>query len=67
MGAEACGPVVQDFVLLSVQHPGEVEGTDAQHPASHRSDGGTSRPRAAVVAGWRTDGGPIGFRGDARE
>ncbi|MFI1496984.1 PhoX family protein [Streptomyces platensis] len=64
VGAEACGPVIEDdFVLLSVQHPGEVEGADAQHPASHWPDGGTSRPRAAVVAVWRTDGGGIGMAG----
>ncbi|MFD5393049.1 PhoX family protein [Streptomyces sp. NPDC127097] len=64
VGAEACGPVIEDdFVLLSVQHPGEVEGADAQHPASHWPDGGTSRPRAAVVAVWRPDGGGIGMSG----
>ncbi|MGY5125790.1 PhoX family protein [Streptomyces nigrescens] len=64
VGAEACGPVIEDdFVLLSVQHPGEVEGSDAQHPASHWPDGGAHLPRAAVVAVWRPDGGGIGMPG----
>jgi hypothetical protein len=52
-GAETCGPVVQDdFVLVSVQHPGELDGASADNPLSHWPDGGTSQPRPAVVAVW---------------
>ncbi|WP_028924313.1 PhoX family protein [Pseudonocardia acaciae] len=59
-GAETCGPVVTDrFVLVSVQHPGEVDGASADKPASHWPDGGTSLPRPAVVCVVR-DGGAIG-------
>jgi secreted PhoX family phosphatase len=59
-GAETCGPVVtDDFVLVSVQHPGEVDGASADKPASHWPDGGASQPRPAVVCVTR-DGGPIG-------
>lgn len=53
-GAEACGPVVQDdLVLVSAQHPGEVDGASADQPASHWPDGGNSQPRPGVVAVWR--------------
>jgi secreted PhoX family phosphatase len=52
-GAETCGPVVtDDFVLVSVQHPGELTGANADNPLSHWPDGGTSQPRPAVVAIW---------------
>jgi len=50
IGAETCGPVItDDFVLVSVQHPGELENASADNPMSHWPDGGTSQPRAAVV------------------
>ncbi|HEY0454088.1 PhoX family phosphatase [Actinophytocola sp.] len=50
-GAETCGPVVtDDFVLVSVQHPGELDGASADNPLSHWPDGGTSQPRPSVVA-----------------
>ncbi|RZS37694.1 hypothetical protein EV193_105252 [Herbihabitans rhizosphaerae] len=50
-GAETCGPVIEDdFVLVSVQHPGELDGASADKPASHWPDGGDSQPRPAVVA-----------------
>ena len=53
-GAETCGPVVRDdFVLVSVQHPGELDGASADNPLSHWPDGGTSQPRPSVVAVWR--------------
>jgi secreted PhoX family phosphatase len=53
-GAETCGPVVtDDFVLVSVQHPGELEGASADNPLSHWPDGGTSQPRPSVVAVYR--------------
>lgn len=59
-GAECCGPVIgPDFVLVSVQHPGELPGADPGHPASHWPDGGDSQPRSAVVAVRRTDCGPL--------
>jgi secreted PhoX family phosphatase len=52
-GAETCGPVItDDFVLVSVQHPGEITGANADNPLSHWPDGGTSQPRPAVVAIW---------------
>ena len=54
IGAETCGPVVtEDFVLVSVQHPGEVDGADANNPASHWPDGGTSQPRPSVAVIWK--------------
>jgi uncharacterized protein len=53
-GAETCGPVVtDDFVLVSVQHPGEMDGASADNPLSHWPDGGTSQPRPSVVAVWK--------------
>ncbi|WP_441297609.1 PhoX family protein [Actinosynnema sp. ALI-1.44] len=52
-GAETCGPVVEnDFVLVSVQHPGELTGASADNPLSHWPDGGNSQPRPSVVAVW---------------
>jgi uncharacterized protein len=52
-GAETCGPVIEDnFILVSVQHPGEITGASADNPLSHWPDGGTSQPRASVVAVW---------------
>jgi secreted PhoX family phosphatase len=52
-GAETCGPVItEDFVLVSVQHPGEITGANADNPISHWPDGGTSQPRPAVVSIW---------------
>nr|WP_320782395.1 PhoX family phosphatase [Streptomyces sp. CRN 30] len=59
-GAECCGPVIgEEFVLVSVQHPGEVPGAGPSQPASHWPDGGSAQPRASVVAVRRTDGGPV--------
>ncbi|MEV6240314.1 PhoX family phosphatase [Lentzea sp. NPDC051838] len=55
-GAETCGPVVtEDFVLVSVQHPGELDGASANNPMSHWPDGGTSQPRPSVAVVWRKD------------
>jgi secreted PhoX family phosphatase len=60
IGAETCGPVISDsFVLVSVQHPGEVDGASADNPVSHWPEGGDSQPRPSVVAVWRTRGGEI--------
>jgi uncharacterized protein len=53
-GAETCGPVVtDDFVLVSVQHPGELDGASADNPLSHWPDGGDSQPRPSIVAVWK--------------
>ena len=53
-GAETCGPIVRDeFVLVSVQHPGELDGASADNPVSHWPDGGDSQPRASVVAVYK--------------
>ncbi|HET8643059.1 MAG TPA: PhoX family phosphatase, partial [Pseudonocardiaceae bacterium] len=55
IGAETCGPVIaDDFVLVSVQHPGEVDGASADNPASHWPDGPGTQPRPAVVAVFPT-------------
>ncbi|WP_432133627.1 PhoX family protein [Streptomyces sp. bgisy154] len=60
-GAETCGPIVQDRrVLVAVQHPGEVDGADVDHPASTWPDGPGKIVRPSVVAVWRTDGCHIG-------
>jgi secreted PhoX family phosphatase len=54
IGAETCGPVVRDdFVLVSAQHPGELDDASADNPASHWPDGGDSQPRPSVVAVYR--------------
>ncbi|MGB3440223.1 MAG: PhoX family phosphatase [Actinophytocola sp.] len=54
-GAETCGPVVtDDFVLVSVQHPGELDGASADNPLSHWPDGGDAQPRPSVVAVYRS-------------
>ncbi|MEQ3550822.1 PhoX family phosphatase [Pseudonocardia nematodicida] len=51
IGSECCGPVVtEDFVLVSVQHPGDVDDASPEAPASHWPDGGTAQPRPAVAA-----------------
>jgi secreted PhoX family phosphatase len=56
IGAETCGPVItDDFVLVSVQHPGEIDGASANNPLSHWPDGGTSQPRPSVAVVWRKD------------
>ncbi|WP_369216370.1 PhoX family protein [Streptomyces flavofungini] len=60
-GAETCGPLVQDRrVLVSVQHPGEVDGASVEKPASVWPDGPGRIVRPAVVSVWRADGGDIG-------
>ncbi|NMH91882.1 PhoX family protein [Pseudonocardia bannensis] len=49
-GAECCGPVVtDDFVLISVQHPGDLDGASPEAPASAWPDGPGSQPRPSVV------------------
>lgn len=62
VGAETCGPIVQDNrVLVSVQHPGESDNASIDHPASHWPDKGSAQPRPSVVAVWKSDGGRIGM------
>ncbi|MGH3897655.1 MAG: alkaline phosphatase PhoX, partial [Pseudonocardiaceae bacterium] len=54
-GGEACGPVIEDrLVLVSVQHPGQLDGASAEQPASRWPDGPGSRPRPSVVSIWKT-------------
>ncbi|GAA1080555.1 PhoX family phosphatase [Pseudonocardia alni] len=51
VGSECCGPVVtENFVLVSVQHPGDVDDASPEKPASHWPDGGAAQPRPAVAA-----------------
>ncbi|MEU6995849.1 PhoX family protein [Streptomyces sp. NPDC046465] len=60
-GAETCGPLVQDRrVLVSVQHPGEVDGASVEKPASAWPDGPGKIVRPSVVSVWREDGRDIG-------
>ncbi|MFI7005874.1 PhoX family protein [Streptomyces sp. NPDC050145] len=60
-GAETCGPLVQDRrVLVSVQHPGEIDGASVERPASAWPDGPGRIVRPSVVSVWRADGGDIG-------
>lgn len=60
-GAETCGPIVQDRrVLVSVQHPGEVDGASVEKPASAWPDGPGKIVRPSVVSVWREDGRDIG-------
>ncbi|MBT2506577.1 PhoX family protein [Streptomyces sp. ISL-98] len=60
-GAETCGPVIQDRrVLVSVQHPGEIDGASVEKPASAWPDGPGKLVRPSVVAVYRKDGRNIG-------
>jgi secreted PhoX family phosphatase len=53
VGAETCGPVVTDnLVLVAVQHPGE-NAPNSANPTSHWPDGAGSQPRPAIVSVWR--------------
>ncbi|MDT8910511.1 PhoX family phosphatase [Amycolatopsis sp. PS_44_ISF1] len=53
VGAETCGPVVTDhLVLVAVQHPGENAASSA-NPTSHWPDGGAAQPRPAIVSVWK--------------
>ncbi|MGW6027534.1 PhoX family protein [Streptomyces sp. NPDC055099] len=60
-GAETCGPIIQDNrVLVSVQHPGEIDGASVEKPASAWPDGPGKIVRPSVVSVWRKDGCDIG-------
>ncbi len=53
VGAECCGPVVTDnLVLVAVQHPGE-NAQNSGSPTSHWPDGGTTQPRPSIVSVWK--------------
>ncbi|MFD7191065.1 PhoX family protein [Streptomyces sp. NPDC059914] len=61
VGAEVCGPYLSDdgrTVFAAMQHPGEVDGSSFERPASTWPDGGLPRP--GVVCAWRPDGRPAG-------
>ncbi|WP_329024100.1 PhoX family protein [Streptomyces sp. NBC_00690] len=61
IGAETCGPVVQDRrVLVAVQHPGETDFATVEKPDSTWPDGPGKLVRPAVVSIWRKDGRDIG-------
>jgi secreted PhoX family phosphatase len=61
-GAECCGPVItEDFVLVSPQHPGDLDGASPETPQSTFPDGPGTQPRASVVNIWRE--GPGGRPG----
>ncbi len=61
VGAETCGPVIQDRrVLVAVQHPGEVDGASVENPKSAWPDGPGRIVRPSVVAVYRKDGRNIG-------
>ncbi|MBW0105468.1 PhoX family protein, partial [Pseudonocardia sp. KRD-291] len=50
-GGECCGPIVRDdFVLISVQHPGDLDDASPEQPASTWPDGPGTQPRPSVVA-----------------
>lgn len=51
VGGECCGPIITEtFVLISVQHPGDVDDASPEAPGSHWPDGGAAQPRPAVAA-----------------
>jgi secreted PhoX family phosphatase len=62
LGAETCGPVVQErHVLVAVQHPGEIDGASAEAPLSQWPEGPDgSLPRPSVVNVVKDRFGSIG-------
>jgi secreted PhoX family phosphatase len=53
-GAECCGPVVtHDFVLISPQHPGDLDDASPENPLSTFPDGPGTQPRPSVVNIWK--------------
>lgn len=61
IGAEVCGVQFtpdNETLFFAIQHPGENGSVDA--PNSHWPDGGTSQPRASVIAVRREGGGRVG-------
>lgn len=54
IGAETCGPLVfSDRAIVNVQHPGEIDDSSIESPASHWPDGGSSQPRPSTVVAWK--------------
>ncbi|MWA14586.1 DUF839 domain-containing protein [Streptomyces sp. BA2] len=54
VGAETCGPIItEDRILVTAQHPGEVDGASAEKPGSRWPDGAGSIPRPSVVTVWK--------------
>nr|WP_258404954.1 PhoX family phosphatase [Streptomyces sp. FR1] len=54
VGAETCGPIItEDRILIAAQHPGEVDGSTTETPASVWPDGPGSVPRPSVVTVWK--------------
>ncbi|MDT7650680.1 MAG: uncharacterized protein QOI36_2086, partial [Pseudonocardiales bacterium] len=52
-GAECCGPVItDDFVLISPQHPGDLDDASPETPKSTWPDGPGTQPRPSVVNIW---------------
>ncbi|THV42477.1 PhoX family protein [Glycomyces buryatensis] len=61
VGAETCGPVVQErHVLVAAQHPGEIDGASFENPGSEWPDGPGSIPRPSVVNVTKRGFGRIG-------
>ncbi|MCH7233091.1 PhoX family phosphatase [Glycomyces sp. L485] len=61
VGAETCGPIIEDrHVLVAAQHPGEVDGSSFENPASVWPDGPGSIPRPSVVNVTKQGFGRIG-------
>jgi secreted PhoX family phosphatase len=61
VGGECCGPVICDeFVLISVQHPGDLDDASPEAPRSVFPDGPGTQPRPSVVNIWKVgeEGGP---------
>ncbi|HEY8539387.1 MAG TPA: alkaline phosphatase PhoX, partial [Steroidobacteraceae bacterium] len=61
IGAEICGVQFtpdNETLFFSIQHPGE--NGSVEEPKSHWPDGGTSQPRASVIAVRREGGGRVG-------
>jgi uncharacterized protein len=53
-GAECCGPVItEEFVLISPQHPGDLDDASPENPMSTWPDGPGTQPRPSVVNIWR--------------
>ena len=61
VGAETCGPLVLDNrVIVNVQHPGEDDEATVETTSSHWPDGGNSLARPSTVVVWKDDLGVIG-------
>ncbi|HLR93363.1 MAG TPA: PhoX family phosphatase [Jiangellaceae bacterium] len=62
-GAECCGPLLVNegrSVFAAIQHPGEIDGSSVDTPASTFPDGDVPRP--SVVVAWNTGRAGRGLR-----